>query len=113
MVNHLGNATHVKAHTRHAARHSLDNGIGQVVLQRGRDKQVHSIVQLGYLGLAIEVVYRIDRQRQGGLDGLGIPTQHDDAQLFCQVGMSFHNGLASLLKVTEALALVGDALCAE
>ena len=30
--NHLGDAAHVKAHTRRAARHGLDNGVGQVVL---------------------------------------------------------------------------------
>ena len=33
VVDHLGDATDVKAHTWHAAGHRLDDGVGQVILQ--------------------------------------------------------------------------------
>ena len=110
MANHLGNATHVKAHTGHAACHCLDNGIGQVVLQRGGNKQIHGIIEFGNFGLTAQVVNRINRQRQRLLDVLGITTQHDNAQFAWQCGMMHADVFASLNQIAEALALIGNAL---
>ena len=44
MADHLGDAAHVETYAGCTSCHGLDDGVGQIVLQRWRDEEIDSIV---------------------------------------------------------------------
>ncbi len=64
VVYHLGYAAYVEAYAGCAATHGFGDGVGQVVLQAGREEDIGSIVELWHHLFA-------DRAKAGGSNTLG------------------------------------------
>ena len=61
VVYHFGNSSDVEAYAGRAASQRFHDGVGQIVLQGGRNEQVNGTVNLGQFGFLVDI-----RQRETG-----------------------------------------------
>ena len=110
MVYHLGNASHLEAHTGHTAGHGLHQRVGQIVLQRRQHIDIGSIVYLDdALGLT-DIAQRIDRQGQLRSHLFGVATENGHHGILLHLRMVVGHQAYRIDKILHALARVGDTL---
>ena len=107
MVYHFRYAAHAEAYAGRTARECFDDGVRQVVLERGSDKGVGRIVEAGHLTFIAHVTERIDGKGKE-FAHLFRPAAHDNKpDLRCQPCVRLLQDAASLLQVADAFARVG------